>query len=92
MTLIQAQTLVLANKRGLHARASAKFVTVAAEFKASIKVSNAEGAEVGGTSIMGLMMLGVACNETINISATGEEAEAAVSALAELINRKFDEE
>ncbi len=92
MTLVPAQTLLLTNKRGLHARASAKFVTTAAEYKASIKVRNAEGAEVGGTSIMGLMMLGVACGETISVSATGEQAEAAVTALAALVERKFDEE
>lgn len=92
MTLIPMQTLALTNKRGLHARASAKFVTVAAEFKASIKVTNPEGAEVGGTSIMGLMMLGIACGETITISATGEDAEASVAALSALVSRKFDEE
>lgn len=82
----------LINKRGLHARASAKFVTLAAQFDAEIRVANAEGSEVGGTSIMGLMMLGIACGEAITITTAGNDASAALAALVALVDRKFDEE
>ena len=79
------------NKRGLHARASAKFVKMVEDFDAEVTVTR--GAEtVGGTSIMGLMMLSAAPGTTIIVSATGADAEAAVAALAELIGNKFNEE
>jgi phosphocarrier protein HPr len=80
----------ICNKRGLHARASAKFVTLAAQFDAQVKVSH-DGGTVGGTSIMGLMMLAASMGETITITATGPQAEAALDALCDLIARKFDE-
>ena len=70
------------NKRGLHARASAKFVTLAAGQTASIEVEK-DGSKVCGTSIMGLMMLGAAMGDSITISAKGQGAEQAVAALAE---------
>ena len=78
------------NKRGLHARASAKFVTLASEIDADIEVEK-EGSKVSGTSIMGLMMLGAANGDTITISATGLGAEQAVERLAALVEALFDE-
>ena len=86
-----SRTVDVLNKRGLHARASAKFVTMASEHKAEIEVEK-DGSKVCGTSIMGLMMLGAAMGDTITISASGEGAEAAVAALAELVEAKFGEE
>lgn len=79
------------NKRGLHARASAKFVTLAAGLPVAIEVEK-DGSKVCATSIMGLMMLGAAMGDAITISAEGEGAEAAVAALAELVEAKFGEE
>ena len=79
------------NKRGLHARASAKFVKMVEQFDAVILVTR--GPEtVGGDSIMGLMMLSAGPGSTITVSATGVDAEAAVAALAELVGNKFNEE
>ena len=79
------------NKRGLHARASAKFVKMVEQFDAEVLVTR--GSEtVGGTSIMGLMMLSAGPGTTIVVSATGPQAEAAVAALAELVGSKFNEE
>ena len=79
------------NKRGLHARASAKFVKMVEDFDAEVTVTRG-GETVGGNSIMGLMMLSAGPGTTITVSATGVEAEAAVAALAELVGRKFNEE
>ena len=79
------------NKRGLHARASAKFVTVASSLPASVEVEK-DGSTVCGTSIMGLMMLGAAMGDSITISAQGDGAEEAVAALADLVEAKFGED
>ena len=79
------------NKRGLHARASAKFVKMVEQFDAEVQVTRG-GETVGGTSIMGLMMLSAGPGTTIVVSATGAQAEAAVAALAELVGNKFNEE
>jgi phosphocarrier protein len=79
------------NQRGLHARASAKFVKCAESFDASISVSR-DGETVPGTSIMGLMMLAASMGTTITVEATGPQAEAALQALEDLVARKFDEE
>jgi phosphocarrier protein len=79
------------NKRGLHARASAKFVKMVEDFDAEVTVTRG-GETVGGTSIMGLMMLSAAPGTTIIVSATGPQAEAAVAALAKLVGNKFNEE
>ncbi|HEV7407883.1 MAG TPA: HPr family phosphocarrier protein [Bradyrhizobium sp.] len=79
------------NKRGLHARASAKFVKMVEQFDAEILVTRG-GETVGGTSIMGLMMLSAGPGTTIVVSATGPQAAAAVAALAELVGSKFNEE
>ena len=81
----------ITNRRGLHARASAKFVTMASSFDAEVMVSH-DGSSVTGTSIMGLMMLAASLGDSITISATGPEAEAAVSKLAGLVLDKFGED
>ena len=86
-----SRTVDVVNKRGLHARASAKFVTLASGQGASIEVEK-DGSKVCGTSIMGLMMLGAAMGDTITISAEGDGAEEAVTALAELVEARFGEE
>lgn len=79
------------NKRGLHARASAKFVQVVEQFNAEISVSK-DGMTVGGTSIMGLMMLAASPGCCISVSADGVDAEAALNALEALIADKFGED
>jgi phosphocarrier protein len=85
------RTVLITNKRGLHARASAKFVTLASTQPVEVHVRKDDGA-VTGTSIMGLMMLGAAKGDSITISAAGDGAEAAVSALCELVEAKFGED
>ena len=85
------QSATIANRRGLHARAAAKFVKLAGQFQAQVMVSN-RGIEVSGISIMGLMMLAAAPGCTIEIKAAGSEALAAVSALVALVDAKFDED
>jgi phosphocarrier protein len=79
------------NKRGLHARASAKFVQMAERFNAEVSVTR-NGETVGGTSIMGLMMLAAGIGTTVTVSAVGPQAKEAVDALAELMGSKFGEE
>jgi phosphocarrier protein len=86
-----ARELAIINQRGLHARASAKFVKCAESFNADITVSR-DGMSVPATSIMGLMMLGAAMGTSISVAATGPEAEQALDALAKLVVGKFDEE
>ena len=86
-----SRTVRVNNKRGLHARASAKFVTLASGQAAAVEVEK-DGAKVCGTSIMGLMMLGAAMGDTITISATGLGAEQAVERLAELVEGRFGED
>ncbi len=81
----------IVNKKGLHARASAKFVQCAEQFDADITVSRGHES-VGGTSIMGLMMLSAAPGVTITVSATGNQAAEAVEALCALVASKFGEE
>jgi phosphocarrier protein HPr len=79
------------NKKGLHARASAKFVQTAEQFDAAVIVTRGHET-VGGTSIMGLMMLGAAPGVSITIQATGKQAQAAVDALCALVASRFGEE
>jgi phosphocarrier protein HPr len=83
--------LLIINQRGLHARASAKFVKCAEAFNADITVSR-DGMSVPATSIMGLMMLGAAMGTSIIVDAKGPEAAAALDALTQLVASKFDEE
>jgi len=85
------RTVQIVNRRGLHARASAKFVTLAATQGIELTVRK-DGSSVTGTSIMGLMMLGAAMGDHIVISAEGDGAEEAVTALAGLVEAKFGEE
>lgn len=86
-----SRTVDVSNKRGLHARASARFVTLAASLSCPVEVEK-DGSKVCGTSIMGLMMLGAAMGDRITISAQGHGADEAVAALAELVQDKFGEE
>ncbi|AEI36921.1 MAG: HPr family phosphocarrier protein [Zymomonas mobilis subsp. pomaceae] len=81
----------ISNKRGLHARASARFVALASAQSATIEVEK-DGSKVIGTSIMGLMMLGAAIGDYVTIHASGVGAERAASALADLVEQKFGEE
>lgn len=83
--------LAIVNQRGLHARASAKFVKCAEGFDADINVSR-DGQTVPATSLMGLMMLGAAIGTSITVDASGPQAEQALDALAALVAAKFDEE
>jgi phosphocarrier protein HPr len=82
--------LEICNKTGLHARASAKFVMTAEQFDAEVKVTRGQES-VGGTSIMGLMMLAAGPGTTITIEATGPEAQQAVEALSALVTGRFTE-
>jgi phosphocarrier protein len=86
-----SRELLIINKRGLHARASAKFVQMVERFNADIWVTRG-GETVGGTSIMGLMMLSAAPGTTIVVSAAGPEAQAALDAITALVADKFNEE
>jgi phosphocarrier protein len=86
-----SRELPIINKRGLHARASAKFVQMVERFNAEIWVT--KGSEtVGGNSIMGLMMLSAGPGTSIVVSAIGPDAQAAVDAIDELVASKFNEE
>jgi phosphocarrier protein len=82
---------IIANQRGLHARAAAKFVKLAESFSSEIIIVK-ENMRVSARSIMGLMMLAASCGSEIKICAVGEDAIAAVDALSDLVKRKFDEE
>ena len=86
-----SRDMLIVNQRGLHARASAKFVQLAAGFDAEIAVAR-DGIEVGGTSIMGLMMLAASPGCLITVTASGPDAEAAVDAIEELVRSRFGEE
>jgi phosphocarrier protein HPr len=88
---VLSREIEILNTRGLHARASAKFVKCAEGFNADIKVTR-DGQTVPGTSIMGLMMLAAQMGSTILIEASGPDAEAAVEALSRLITSRFGEE
>jgi phosphocarrier protein HPr len=83
--------LLIINKRGLHARASAKFVQMVEKFEAEVWVTRG-GETVGGTSIMGLMMLSAAPGTTILVSAKGPQAQEALDAITALVADKFNEE
>ena len=86
-----ARELLIVNKRGLHARASAKSVKMVETFDADVTVTRGNET-VGGTSIMGLMMLSAAPGTTILVSAKGPEAQAALDAITALVADKFNEE
>ncbi len=84
-------TAMIANRRGLHARAAAKFVKLAAGFDAEITVSK-RGQTVSGRSILGLMMLAAGPGTELEITAAGREAEEAVEVLASIIEARFEED
>ncbi|HLI98776.1 MAG TPA: HPr family phosphocarrier protein [Bradyrhizobium sp.] len=86
-----SRELPILNKRGLHARASAKFVQTVERFEAEVWVTKG-GETVGGTSIMGLMMLSAGPGTSIIVSAAGPQAQAALDAISELVAAKFNEE
>ncbi len=86
-----ARIFTICNRRGLHARSSAKFVKCVAEFNAEVKVSR-DGQTVSGASIMGLLMLGAAKGCDIEVSAEGPDAEAVLDALAALVSGGFEED
>ena len=83
--------MLITNKRGLHARASAKFVQTVSGFDAIVHVTK-DGTTVGGTSIMGLMMLAASPGCSILVTASGAEAEVVLDALSHLVSDKFGEE
>ena len=85
------RTVEILNKRGLHARASAKFVKLASSFEAEVQVSK-DGQTVDARSIMGLMMLAAGPGSTIHIAAEGEQAEEALEALCALVAARFEED
>jgi len=86
-----AQQLTIVNRKGLHARASARFVRTAECFDADIKVVR-DGQSVNGNSIMGLMMLGAGPGSTILVQATGRQAREALDAITVLVENGFDED
>ena len=85
------RTVVIGNRRGLHARASAKFVNLASQLDANIEVEK-DGNKVCGTSIMGLMMLGAAMGDSVIIHCSGLAAESALDQLVRLVEERFGEE
>ena len=90
-TAVDIRQVTIQNKRGLHARASAKFAGEAEKYQAEILVSK-DGNEVVGTSIMGLMMLAAAKGESITLKSSGVDAGIALDALSQLIADKFGED
>jgi phosphocarrier protein len=86
------QSVTIANKRGLHARASAKFVGAAALMDGTKITVSKDGNSAGGTSILGLMMLGAAKGDTIEIAVEGESAEARLEELVALVAGRFGED
>ncbi|HEX5380564.1 MAG TPA: HPr family phosphocarrier protein [Phenylobacterium sp.] len=91
MSRMAERTVEIVNERGLHARASAKFVKLASTFDAEVTVSK-DGSTVDARSIMGLMMLAAGPGASIEIEAEGPEAAAALEALAALVSARFDED
>jgi phosphocarrier protein len=83
--------ILIVNKKGLHARASAKFVQVVDQFDANVSVTRA-GETVGGRSIMGLLTLGAAKGTTITVTARGPDAEASLAAIENLVATRFGED
>ena len=87
----RVREMLIVNRKGLHARATAKFVQCVDRFDADIKVTRC-GETVGGDSIMGILTLGAGMGTTITVSAIGEQAEAALDAIAELVANRFGED
>ncbi len=89
--MTQARNLEITNRRGLHARASAKFVKCVEQFDVEVTVSH-DGQSVPGTSILGLMMLAASTGTIVNVSATGKDAEPALDAITALLADRFGED
>ena len=87
---MSVRTIYIRNKLGLHARASARFVTTASRFASTITLGRGD-VEVNGKSIMGIMMLAAAKGSELTLRAEGEDAEAAMDALEDLVNARFGE-
>ena len=85
------QELEIINKLGLHARAAAKLVKLSSSFASSIDIEK-EGQRVNSKSIMGVMMLAASLGSTVTVFADGDDEQEALSAIVDLINRRFDEE
>jgi phosphocarrier protein HPr len=85
-----SKDVTIINKLGLHARAAAKFVSLASRFSSSLQVSR-NGREVNGKSIMGIMMLAASKDSVITLTAEGEDEEQIIDALVTLIENRFDE-
>ena len=90
MDQLAESEVTICNKLGMHARAATRFVTAASKFDSEVRVSR-DDREVNGKSIMGLMMLAASKGSTIQIQARGEDAEAAVKRLKQLVENRFDE-
>jgi len=88
---MRCQNIIIINKLGLHARASAKFVSLASEFAAEITLKR-NSQQINGKSIMGIMMLAAAKGAEIEICADGEDEKKAIESLTELVNDRFGEE
>jgi len=88
---MQRTEIEIVNKLGMHARAAAKFVTLAQTFSADIKV-NKDGQVVNGKSIMGVMMLAASQGNKIELVIDGEDEQQATQSLSDLINNRFDED
>lgn len=86
-----SRDILIVNKKGLHARATAKFVQCVERFNSEIRVTRC-GETVGGDSIMGILTLGAGIGKTITVHATGDDAEAALEAIASLIASRFGED
>jgi phosphocarrier protein len=86
-----ARSVTIVNRLGMHARAAAKFVHLASRFDARIRVAR-DGREMDGKSVMGLLLLAAAQGSAITISADGRDEIDAVTALAELVQRGFEED
>ncbi|MFC3624717.1 HPr family phosphocarrier protein [Vogesella amnigena] len=87
---MQKLEIEIINKLGLHARASSKFTQTASRFRAEVWIAR-NGRRVNGKSIMGVMMLAAAKGALVELETNGEDEEAAMAALVELINNRFDE-
>ncbi len=86
-----SRDMQIVNRKGLHARATAKFVQCVDRFRADVTVTRC-GETVGGDSIMGILTLGAGLGSTITVSASGSEAQEALDALAELVSGRFGED
>ena len=91
LAAVLSRDLLIVNRKGLHARATAKFVQCCEKFDAEITVSR-DGDAVGGSSIMGILTLGAGKGTTIVVTAAGPQAEAALTALTELVANRFGED